>query len=36
VLPVPPHTRWSIDFLRDQFASGRRFRILNVAEDVLA
>jgi transposase InsO family protein len=34
VLPVPPHTRWSIDFVRDQRASGRRFRILNAVDDV--
>ena len=25
--------RWSLDFVHDQFASGRRFRILNVVDD---
>jgi len=24
---------WSLDFVRDQFACGRRFRILNVVDD---
>jgi putative transposase len=26
--------RWSLDFVHDQFAGGRRFRILNVVDDV--
>jgi putative transposase len=26
--------RWSVDFVQDQFAEGRRFRILNVIDDV--
>jgi putative transposase len=26
--------RWSLDFVHDQFASGRRFRILNIVGDV--
>jgi transposase InsO family protein len=26
--------RWSLDFVHDQFANGRRFRILNVVDDV--
>ena len=26
--------RWSLDFVHDQFASGRRFRILNIVDDV--
>lgn len=34
VLPALPNTRWSIDFMHDQLASGRRFRILNVVDDV--
>jgi transposase InsO family protein len=34
VLPALPNTRWSIDFVHDQLASGRRFRILNVVDDV--
>lgn len=29
-----PNARWSLDFLHDQFGSGRRFRILNVIDDV--
>ena len=33
-LPALPNTRWSIDFVHDQLASGRRFRILNVIDDV--
>jgi putative transposase len=28
------NARWSVDFIHDQFASGRRFRILNVVDDV--
>lgn len=27
-----PHQRWSLDFVHDQMASGRRFRVLNVVE----
>jgi putative transposase len=34
VLPALPNTRWSIDFVHDQLASGRRLRILNVVDDV--
>ncbi|MGY3461696.1 transposase InsO family protein [Bradyrhizobium sp. LM3.4] len=29
-----PNARWSLDFVHDQFASGRRFRILNIVDDV--
>lgn len=29
-----PNARWSLDFVSDQFAGGRRFRILNVVDDV--
>ena len=29
-----PNARWSLDFVLDQFASGRRFRILNIVDDV--
>jgi putative transposase len=36
--PVPvaalPNQRWSLDFVHDQLANGRRFRILNVVDDV--
>jgi transposase InsO family protein len=28
------NARWSLDFVHDQFAYGRRFRILNVVDDV--
>lgn len=28
------NARWSLDFVHDQFALGRRFRILNVVDDV--
>jgi len=34
LLPALPNTRWSIDFVHDQLASGRRLRILNVIDDV--
>ena len=35
VLPVPagPGERWSMDFVTDQLANGRRFRVLNVVDD---
>lgn len=29
-----PNTRWSLDFVHDQFACGRRFRVLNIVDDV--
>ena len=29
-----PNARWSLDFIHDQLACGRRFRILNVVDDV--
>ncbi len=36
--PIPveakPNARWSLDFVSDQFANGRRFRILNIVDDV--
>jgi putative transposase len=28
------NARWSLDFVHDQFAGGRRFRILNIVDDV--
>ena len=34
LLPALPNARWSIDFVHDQLACGRRFRILNVVDDV--
>ncbi len=32
-LPQGPNPRWSLDFLSDAFADGRRFRILAVVDD---
>ncbi len=36
--PLPtiarPNARWSVDFVHDQFAHGRRFRVFNVIDDV--
>jgi putative transposase len=34
-MPVPeaPNVRWSMDFVSDQLATGRRFRILNIVDD---
>jgi transposase InsO family protein len=29
-----PNARWSLDFVHDQMANGRRFRVLNVTDDV--
>jgi putative transposase len=29
-----PNARWSVDFVHDQFADGRRFRVFNVVDDV--
>lgn len=29
-----PNARWSLDFVHDQMASGRRFRVLNILDDV--
>jgi putative transposase len=35
--PIPvearPNARWSLDFVSDQFANGRRFRVLNIVDD---
>jgi putative transposase len=33
-LPDGPNSRWSVDFVHDQLACGRRFRVLNVIDDV--
>ena len=32
-IPQAPNQRWSLDFLSDAFADGRRFRILAVVDD---
>ena len=29
-----PNQRWSLDFVHDQLATGRRFRVLNVVDDI--
>lgn len=29
-----PNARWSLDFVHDQFACGRRFRVRNIVDDV--
>lgn len=34
LVEAKPNARWSLDFVHDQFANGRRFRILNVVDDV--
>lgn len=33
LLPDRPNQRWSLDFVSDQLASGRRFRVLNIVDD---
>ncbi|MCP3852802.1 MAG: IS3 family transposase [Gammaproteobacteria bacterium] len=33
VVPIGKNIRWSMDFVSDQLANGRRFRILNVIDD---
>lgn len=30
-----PNQHWSLDFVHDQMATGRRFRILNIVDDVM-
>jgi len=32
-VPDAPNRRWSMDFVSDQLATGRRFRVLNVVDD---
>lgn len=34
VVEARPNARWSLDFVHDQFSYGRRFRILNIVDDV--
>ncbi|MBB3980368.1 transposase InsO family protein [Rhizobium azooxidifex] len=34
VVEAKANARWSLDFVHDQFACGRRFRILNIVDDV--
>lgn len=33
LVPTKPNERWSVDFMSDQLANGRRFRVLNVVDD---
>jgi putative transposase len=32
-IPQGPNQRWSLDFMSDALADGRRFRVLNVIDD---
>ncbi|MCQ0970120.1 IS3 family transposase [Paracoccus sp. TK19116] len=34
LMEARPNARWSLDFVHDQFACGRRFRVLNIVDDV--
>ena len=34
LLEARPNARWSLDFVHDQFACGRRFRVFNIVDDV--
>src|SRR5262245_55023768 len=34
LVEAKPNARWSLDFVHDQLAGGRRFRILNIVDDV--
>lgn len=34
VVEAKPNVRWSLDFVHDQLANGRRFRVLNIVDDV--
>jgi transposase InsO family protein len=34
LVEAKPNARWSTDFVHDQFANGRRFRILNIVDDL--
>lgn len=33
ILAAAPNARWSLDFVHDQLADGRRLRVLNVVDD---
>ena len=33
LVEAKPNARWSLDFVYDQFANGRRFRVLNIVDD---
>lgn len=32
-MPTRPNERWSLDFVHDQLADGRRIRVLNIVDD---
>ena len=34
VVEARPNARWSLDFVHDQMANGRRFRVLNITDDI--
>jgi putative transposase len=34
LIEAKANARWSLDFVHDQFANGRRFRVLNIIDDV--
>lgn len=34
LVQAKPNAGWSLDFVHDQFACGRRFRVLNIVDDV--
>ncbi len=34
LVEAKPNARWSLDFVHDQLDSGRRFRVLNIVDDV--
>ena len=34
LVEAKPNARWSLDCVHDQMANGRRFRILNIVDDV--
>ncbi len=34
LVEAKPNTRWSLDFVHDQLDNGRRFRVLNIVDDV--
>jgi transposase InsO family protein len=34
LVEAQPNARWSLDFVHDQMANGRRFRVLNITDDI--
>ncbi len=35
LVEAKPNARWSLDFVNDQLDNGRRFRVLNIVDDVM-